>query len=171
MYYGIIEKTVWADFDGILKVVQHTNDVLNFDPTILKYDIFVFIFILTAFQVAKFVEIFELKTVFIDKYHLYFRKSWITSCYRKNRWRYLIYWIFFFFVTSWNYLCQSGCWDIKYNNLCLTFFLVIVSLSHYSLELLIYFFLYNSKKFIFLLNQPLYSWSENFIGSWLDIAI
>ncbi len=88
-HHGIIEKAVQSDIDCVSKVAQRTGHFLNLDLTILKGDVLVSVLVFTAFQMAKFVQVFGLKSIFVDTYHLSFRKSGITSCYRKNCWGYL----------------------------------------------------------------------------------
>ncbi len=120
---------------------------------------------------AKFVQVFGLKSIFVDMYHLSFKKSGIMSCNRKNCWGYLTYWILFCFGLSWGRLCCNSCWDTKCCNPYLAFFFVAMYFSSYGLEFLVCFFPRNSKKRISLLNQPLNLKGKNFIRQWLKTVI
>ncbi len=170
-HYGIIEKAVQLDIDCVLKVAQRTVHFLNLDLTILKGDVLVSVFIFTAFQMTKFVQVFGLKSIFVDTYHLDFRKSEITFYHRKNCWRYLTYWILLSFGSSWGRLCRSSYWGTKCRDLCLAFFFVATYFSSYGLEFLVCFFPRNGKKYISLFNQPLNSRDRNFIGQRLETVI
>ncbi len=170
-YHGIIEKAVWPDNNCVPKVAQRTGHFLNLDLIILKGDVLVSVLVFTVVQIAKFVQVFGLKSIFVDTYHLGFRKSRITSCHKKNCWEYLTYWILLSFGSSWGHLCHSSCWGTKCCDPCLAFFFVATYFSSYGLEFLVCFFLCNGKKRIFLLNWPLNLRGRNFIRQWLETVI